>query len=473
MILMNNMHIVNNAIAQQSRVFTACLHLFFQLLHIYRLTLMEDNTKEVKMDKTIARQNVHDFPRKVVCGYIHDIEKTLSADIVIPEEIISLCLLFYLIKINCNKYKHEYHLKFQNQEIAADKNIKDEDTMVSEPQLPDIQFFKQLEATLSKIGCTDEGKAKYFTTVRENIISNMIQSINNVKDRESKYELLPFITELTEQPNTMNAKQMKDRNTNVEQQVARENSFKKKNESKIIDFVEQFNDAHFTIRFNLEYQRWATNGKKFEEKFKNEISNALKICSSSIQIQNVKQGSIIIDYMVVNIWYPLYANRILPYDPIPAHYQPSLDDQIEVSADGHWYPATIKEIRYTDNGELIHVRYNPVNGKNAFVFVNTEWFNTLKEASRLRVPNQVLANINMHGAVIRLPFTSPPLAQVYHLYQLQPGHHISVDFKISKWYRCIIVSISHNMIMKVINLRNGKSKKLDLNDIKDQSKIRW
>eukprot|EP01084_Bolivina_argentea_P025622 47654_1 len=229
-------------------------------------------------------------------------------------------------------------------------------------------------------------------------------------------------------------------------------------------------NGNFIITLDFEHKEWITNSAKYENIFKQEICQTLpQIDPSMINIQNVKEGSIIIDWIIVNIWMLRFrSENAAGYSPTNTTntepYEMKQQDQIEVEFEGKWYAATIIEIRCKSGvtGKYFKVRYNAVNGKDIF-WKNTEWFYSHSQADRLRFPGQIITKSgeewNPPGIAI-----DEQGVRVNNKHELKVGQHIYVYSK-NYWFRCQILKRLEGGIgvaLTVILLEYGGSSPLSL-----------
>eukprot|EP01084_Bolivina_argentea_P168944 292897_1 len=282
----------------------------------------------------------------------------------------------------------------------------------------DHVFFKDLDATLTTIGCMDQDKKMFFITCRQHIINKMVHTINVCKNQ---YEYLATITLLTG-PLILRLDQVERNN-----------------------YWSVLSDASFVSKLAISYDDWMINNKKSENEFKNEISGALHINPIYIRINGVGKGleDIVIDWTVMYIWIPYYIQGVTT-NLIYREYRMRPQDQIEVQYDKKWIPCTILEVKDTLNkkGKQIKVRYNKLNGNDRY-FTNTEWLWTIKHYDRLRLPDQVYVIVSYNGVKIGTTFKPPLLAYVRggNKKYLDIGHHIFVN-RDNIWYRCEIINVS-------------------------------
>ena len=191
-------------------------------------------------------------------------------------------------------------------------------------------------------------------------------------------------------------------------------------------------------KLKFDFDKWKQNETKYNGIFRSEIADALKINSALVKMKKIGRGSVIIDFWVLNIWIPLHVSNF-SHDPIPRAYNMRPNDQIEVKYKHVWHESTISEVKMSSksNGKLFKVRYNPQAGKDLFT-KNTEWFCSLKEGQRLRMPNQIIISFDEHGAKINTEWQPKPLAPIANILDVEVGQHIYVQYK-GTWYRCEVI----------------------------------
>ena len=233
------------------------------------------------------------------------------------------------------------------------------------------------------------------------------------------------------------------------------------------NFQDKIKNGKFTVRFDLDYDEWMKDKENNTAKFVNEISQVLHVKKHEIDVQNIKQGSVIIDWMVRNIWIPFFVKK-LDDDKMAKTAEKVMNpqDQIECEYQGQWYPATIVQIINDglEDGMRLKVRYNPRKGHNAFSWRNTEWFHSEKEASRLRLSNQVYTIKNEQGDTYQIPWQQPGLAERNNVDDIEEYDHIYVKFN-EHWRRCEVVRTLNKddgMWIKVFCLINGQCEGLAL-----------
>ena len=68
---------------------------------------------------------------------------------------------------------------------------------------PDTLFFKDLNATLLKIGCTQSGIKAWFVKTRENILMQMVSMIYSASKNDKYYRRLSLLTQVTGKINSL------------------------------------------------------------------------------------------------------------------------------------------------------------------------------------------------------------------------------------------------------------------------------
>eukprot|EP01084_Bolivina_argentea_P279845 478485_1 len=223
----------------------------------------------------------------------------------------------------------------------------------------------------------------------------------------------------------------------------------------------EINDGHFIITFDFQHKKWMSNSVKCECIFKKEICETLApVASSMIKIQQVKEGSVIIDWIIRGLLKIRFLISARNNVSARTQYQMQKQDQIQVRNKNKWYCATILQYHSETGvkGKYFKVRYNAVNGKDPF-FWNTEWFYSRVQRELLCFPGDVLMkNETWYPVGIGIDEQG---VRAHTTYGLQVGHHIYVDYY-GYWYRCEITTRRAEWI-EVIRLCDGASSKNWLN----------
>eukprot|EP01084_Bolivina_argentea_P199662 341613_1 len=343
-----------------------------------------------------------------------------------------------------NKYQNEYHNKKSNDNNKEwHRRTGREEDLDCNPSL--MEFLKQ--PTL-KSRCSHKEK-QILAEAHHNITQHMLKSINKSTKNESQYKLLTCALQITG-PEKMDEKDL--------------------NDSKFFENIEK---GRFITRFDLNYDEWMEDIENNKQEFINEIACALNVERYEITINDIRKGSVIIDFLVKNIWIPFYISK-LQIDAIRTQdeYFMRSQDQIEVEYERKWYAATICTVidDGNQNGKHFKIRYNPEQGKNMF-WRNTEWFFSKKQASRLKFKNQLYSIVTDQGEQKNMPWNPPELAKKNDVRYIEENDHIFVDFK-GHWRRCVVVNKVQKLngiSIKVFCLMNGDKKELCLwkNDDKD------
>ena len=281
-----------------------------------------------------------------------------------------------------------------------------------------MHFFKDLDATLTTIGCIEDHKKAFFIQCRQHILFKMLDQINLVKNQ---YEYLTTMILLTP-PLMLRIDELSSDN-----------------------YWNILQDASFISKLEYSYDLWQKNGtSKSETEFKNELSGALHINPIYIKINGVGKGlnDIVIDWSINYIWIPYYIQGVQT-DLLHREYRMRPQDQIEVCYKQQWIPCTVLEVKDAPSlkGKKIKVRYNKINGKDRFKTVNTEWIWTKKEYERLRMPDNVYVIVSYNGVKIGTIFKPPLLAYCRdgNKEYIDVGHHVFVKRE-DVWYRCEVIN---------------------------------
>eukprot|EP00483_Globobulimina_turgida_P011760 UN11782 len=139
-----------------------------------------------------------------------------------------------------------------------------------------VLFFKDLDATLTTIGCMDQDKKLFFLQCRQHIISKMINQITLVKNQ---YEYLSKMILLTGPLMPQLDVLCSDNYWNI------------------------LCDASFVSKLRFNYEIWQTDCRKSQTEFTNELAGALHINPIYIKINGVGKGlnDIVNDWDVCNI----------------------------------------------------------------------------------------------------------------------------------------------------------------------------
>eukprot|EP01084_Bolivina_argentea_P145201 254553_1 len=296
-----------------------------------------------------------------------------------------------------------------------------------------ILFFKDLDATLTTIGCTDTHIKHLFIQCRQHIILKMIKQINLVKNQ---YEYLPLMTLLTG-PLMPAVDELRSKK-----------------------YWNKLSDSSFVSKLTYNYETWQHNATKSETEFTNELAGALHIHPKYIQINGVGKGlnDIVIDWTVYKIWIPYYIQGVQT-DLIQRVCLMKPQDQIEVKYKRKWIPCTVLEVNDAPNvkGKKVKIRYNKLNGRDRFKTMNTECIWTVKDCDRLRLPDKVYVIVSYNGVKIETVFKPQGLAYCRDRNKdyIDVGHHIFVN-RNGVWYRCeVIDAVLEGRKIQVLYLVNS------------------
>eukprot|EP00483_Globobulimina_turgida_P009572 UN09591 len=109
--------------------------------------------------------------------------------------------------------------------------------------------------------------------------------------------------------------------------------------------MERYKTAKFNMRLNYDYDEWMEDSEQCASSLQNELATILQIQPSLIKMgTDIKEGSVIIDFWVLDVWIPLYTAH-LASDPMAHPHNMRPQDQIEVKYENGWYKATVMDIR--------------------------------------------------------------------------------------------------------------------------------
>eukprot|EP01083_Nonionella_stella_P316286 1146030_1 len=279
---------------------------------------------------------------------------------------------------------------------------------------PRVLLFTHLRGILLAIGCNKQDIQRWMVQARKHILNRIVLLLNLAKNKPKQYQLLPLLDVVSA-------------NTDTDEKTPDG-----------APFIVYTMVGRFSCKLQYDFEEWKKNHQTYEAQFITEVSKALRLHPSWIQIKNTKAGSVIIDFWILNIWIPCWVS-LLDHDPLTRHYYIRPNDQIQIKWKDRPYEATVvKTMESSDaSGRRIKARYNPVDGKDQFSR-NTEWICSMKEGSRLKLPNQVSVEMDDEGVKIYTTFIPKPIAQVLHVSAVQVGEHLWVSYK-NSWYRCQVM----------------------------------
>eukprot|EP01083_Nonionella_stella_P144945 453331_1 len=281
-----------------------------------------------------------------------------------------------------------------------------------DPSCKSVSSFADLDEVLKEYGMRERDRTRFMRATHQKVTSNIITSIKEASKNQSKYKLMSRMCEI----------QSNDDCRNVEA-------------------------ADFTNKLDLNYDQWIANKESNEEQFKKELADILQVDAFTIQIKDTKKGSVVIEW-VYQIVFRVH-DFVHQCPRVPIDYDMKPDDQIEVKWRNTWYPTTVVRVQYdhTQPGKSFEVRYNPLHGTNRF-WNNSETFNTVKQVTRLKLPNRGYFVINGNIVQRRIEWTPPPLCAVSNANNangLAVGDHVFVKPRNGRvWYRCEVIEISIN-----------------------------
>eukprot|EP01083_Nonionella_stella_P067354 178102_1 len=375
--------------------------------------ISNDDQEETKLDPPIATETLHIISSK------DDDDNDYNGRLSSPSESSLSSKDMYGIQYS-SKYNESIEFKNIQKTFNTCHQIK-----VTYAQIEDtnpeyksscLLFFKDLDATLSTIGCVENDKKMFFIQCRQHIVYKMMDQLHVVKHR---YEYLKCITLLTG-PLILRLDELQGEN-----------------------YWNVLSDVSFVSKLEFSYDLWMQNNKKSEIEFRNELSGALHINPIYIRINGVGKGlnDIVIDWTVMYIWIPYYIQGVQT-DLMRREYRIRPQDQVEVEYKKQWIPCTVIEVKDVLNakGKQIKVRYNTLNGRDRFT-KNTEWMWTVKHCERLRLPDKVYVIVSYNNVQIGTIFKPPLLAHCRegNKEYIEVGHHIFVN-RNGIWYRCEVIN---------------------------------